>query len=58
MTQLLRTLFSFFKSETTKVPPGETEFDYVPMNEVLIKKKKPSNVVFHPKVKSINKGKK
>jgi hypothetical protein len=54
MTRLLRTLLSFFKSETTKVPPGETELDYVPINEITIKKqrnKPKENVKFHPKVK-------
>jgi hypothetical protein len=39
------------------VPPGETELDYIPMNEVLIKRKKPSNVVLHPKVKLTKKKK-
>jgi hypothetical protein len=57
MLQLFRNLLKLFVPETTKLQPGETELDYVPMNEVIIKKKKPSNVVFHPKVKSITKKK-
>jgi hypothetical protein len=56
---LLMFLFYYVRGEKTvesvkDIEPGETEFDYIPKEEIeKIKKKttKKENVVFHPKVK-------
>ena len=44
MKTLLIKILSLFKSyEVVKHPPGETEFDYIPMNEIVEIKKKTIN---------------
>ena len=41
MKTLLIKILNLFKSyEVIKHPPGETEFDYIPMNEIVEIKKK------------------
>ncbi len=56
MKQLLKKIFCK-KNETPEILPGETEFDYIPIEEVKqIKKKstKKENVILHSKVKTKN----
>lgn len=53
MKQLLKKIFCE-KKVTPEILPGETEFDYIPKEEIeKIKKKSPKkeNVIIHPKVK-------
>ena len=50
-------LFDFLSEEDEQpIPPGETELDYVPQEEIIKKKrtpkKKPEPHVVHPKVKN------
>jgi hypothetical protein len=50
MKTLLIKILSLFKSyEVVKHPPGETEFDYIPMNEIVEIKKK--NTIKRKKIK-------
>ncbi len=50
MKQLLKKIFCK-KNEVHIISPGETEFDYIPLNEVKKKSTKKEKVIIHPKVK-------
>jgi len=39
LKKVLRSLFEFFSYKVEAIPPGETELDYVPKEEVLKRKR-------------------
>jgi len=48
LKKVLKSLFEFFSDKVEVIPPGETELDYVPKEEVLKKKR---NVKQFPEIK-------
>jgi hypothetical protein len=41
LKKVLRSLLEFFSDKDDVIPPGETELDYIPKEEVLKKKRNP-----------------
>ena len=54
MKKLLKTITSFFIHNSNEIEPGETELDFIPQNELKLKKKnaiKKEKHIIHPLVK-------